>query len=714
MKFLMKSIHLKRARKIVPAIEALESRELLAASLLHGVHSRAIQPVLMPGMELALRHNHAVGAGSETQDRLQGQTRFLVTTSNALGANGNHSASLTQASTSQRVVPAGKNPPRLMPHDGIGISAASRVDGPGQQAKLSLAAQASTRITSLWVKHGSRRPSYDIAIPFSYVGSPGNASVAINGFTPPSEATVPARVPNGSAYQNIGGVPYIYGIGQTEITAGQYVTFLNKVDPNGDNPVQPFTGITLWNNNFSPVLNPFSGEINLVTNAAPGTHYQLAASFWANKPLVNGNLLDFAYFVNSLYNGTTVAVDNRQGKSPLGFHVHLQTRYVNLSTSISTGMYDLADPSYPFFHRLDTSGYVIPSENEWVKAAYYSPLSAGNGTHYYYYPTVSNTPPTALQTGGSTPTVDSLGNVITSNLVRGVSYSNYDKSVIWQPPYDPQPPTNNANVVNVGETRTPSPWLTQDQGGNAVEYTDTAAAPVAGVPNPRDLPAYVKVHGGIANAITYQLWLTATGTSSPYGQALGATDTQGGARFGFVPNAHSDRGIRNSRSVSPSTLVTPLTSNGLVYRLDSLNSLDTLYTADLTTAISLADSKSTYVVSRGELPAVDPVGLSAGVWLPEQDHGHAVLHNGLKSGCRGLHEPQLRQRGHCLHGAPTRCWVHQLPPVLQLDDWGFRLFRGERRHSVFHFPGLHVRWPGVVSKLGSDAKRSLAGHSSMA
>src|SRR5262249_36860007 len=155
---------------------------------------------------------------------------------------------------------------------------------------------------------------------FSYVASPGNAPVAINGFVPPSEATVPARNPNDPRYQVIGGVPYIYGIGQTEITAGQYVTFLNKVDPNGDNPVQPFTGIRLWEDGFSPVVNPFSGEINKVTTAAPGTHYQLAASFWADKPLVNGNLLDFAYFVNSLYNGSTVAIDNRQGTSPLGFH----------------------------------------------------------------------------------------------------------------------------------------------------------------------------------------------------------------------------------------------------------------------------------------------------------------------------------------------------------------------------------------------------------
>jgi hypothetical protein len=247
------------------------------------------------------------------------------------------------------------------------------------------------------------------------------------------------------------------------------------------------------------------------------------------------------------------------------------------------------------FQRLNTSGYVIPSENEWVKAAYYSPLATGNGTHYYYYPTVSNTPPTPLQTGGPTPTVDSLGNVIESNLLSGVAYSTYDQGVIWQPPYDAESPTGAANVVNVGEDHTPSPWLTYDQGGNVVEYTDTVAAPVAGTANPRDLPVFVKVHGGIANAGTYQLWLTATGTSDPYGQDLGQTETQGGARFGFVPGADPVRLVRSSRRVLPSTLAKPLSSTGLVYRMDNLNTLDTFYTADLTKAISLANDHSTYV-----------------------------------------------------------------------------------------------------------------------
>ncbi len=161
--------------------------------------------------------------------------------------------------------------------------------------------------------------------------------------------------------------------------------------------------------------------------------------------------------------------------------------------------------------------------------------------------------------------------------MRGVAYSNYDQTVYWQPPYDPLTTDNGANVVNVGKDRTPSPWLTYDQGGNAVEYTDTVATPVAGTANPHDLPVFVKVHGGIANATTYQLWLTATGTSDPYGQEPRADRHPGWGPVRLCAQserAQGDSAVR--KGVSSSTLAKPLTSNGIVYRLDNLNTLDTL------------------------------------------------------------------------------------------------------------------------------------------
>jgi len=200
-------------------------------------------------------------------------------------------------------------------------------------------------------------------------------------------------------------------------------------------------------------------------------------------------MFDFAYFANSLYNGRTVAIDNSQGTSPLGYSVHLQSRYVSLSPTITTGMYDLDNTQYPYFQRQSNTGYVIPSENEWVKAACFSPLpnGAGNGTDYFYYTTATNKAPTPLTTSGPHPTVDSLGNIITANLSPGTEYSDTNAKVHWQPPYDTQRRDREANFVNVGEDRSPSPWLTYDQGGNVVEYTDTTTTTTR-APNPKNGP----------------------------------------------------------------------------------------------------------------------------------------------------------------------------------------------------------------------------------
>ncbi|NBQ18622.1 MAG: hypothetical protein EB070_10030 [Synechococcaceae bacterium WBA_2_066] len=443
---------------------------------------------------------------------------------------------------------------------------------------------------------------YDLKINFAQVDSPGNAPIGIRGFVPPSPITVPAKNPNPLTddyakaesaafnFQLLGDVPYRYEIGQYEITAQQYVTFLNKVDPAGKNPIQPWTGTKLWVDQFSPVENPFSGQINYIVNAKDGDHYRLAAEFWRNKPLVNGNMFHLTYFANSLYNGSTLGVDRSVKASPLGFNVQTSTRYVELSTSILDGMYNLNDYIYPFFHRQSLYGYALPSQDEWIKSAYYSPQITSNGTNYFYFPTVSSSEPIALTTSSTNTdlaTVDSLGRVITANLKPGSAYANTASSVLWQPPYAPDAATN-ANVVDVGGAGTPSPWLTYDQGGNVVEYTDTAVPVVAGAGNnPNNLPAFVKVHGGIANAGQYQLWLTSTGTSSPYGQDLGATNTQGGGRFSFVPDPVKDPLTGSSAGLQASRFFDALVGFAPVYRQDSLNTFDTFYTSDIKEAINV-------------------------------------------------------------------------------------------------------------------------------
>ena len=103
--------------------------------------------------------------------------------------------------------------------------------------------------------------TYDVKFSFVSVDQAGNEGVAIRGFVPPSEETIPADPVNSPVApfaidttsellfncQVIGGVPYEYDIGQFEITAAQYCAFLNAVDPEGENSKQPWNKVKLWN-----------------------------------------------------------------------------------------------------------------------------------------------------------------------------------------------------------------------------------------------------------------------------------------------------------------------------------------------------------------------------------------------------------------------------------------------------------------------------------
>ncbi len=52
-------------------------------------------------------------------------------------------------------------------------------------------------------------------------------------------------------------------------------------------------------------------------------------------------------------------------------------------------MYDMSDETAP---RSKSSGFVLPSNNEWVKAAYYDPKGGGTDS-YWAYPTGPFDPP---------------------------------------------------------------------------------------------------------------------------------------------------------------------------------------------------------------------------------------------------------------------------------------------------------------------------------
>ena len=188
------------------------------------------------------------------------------------------------------------------------------------------------------------------------VGNPGNA-----GDTRAGENTF-----------GKGSVAYEYQIGKYDVTIGQYTAFLNAVDPSGTNP----NGI--YNSSMGTNLN--IAGISYDEAAAAGFKYSVIGPFGAiqipqataaNRPMTFVSWFDAARFANWMTNG--------QGGPG----------------TTETGAYDLATAA-PGVAPAKTPGaaFYIPNEDEWYKAAFYSPNYGGDGVPgYYAYATQSDSAP---------------------------------------------------------------------------------------------------------------------------------------------------------------------------------------------------------------------------------------------------------------------------------------------------------------------------------
>jgi hypothetical protein len=109
---------------------------------------------------------------------------------------------------------------------------------------------------------------------------------------------------------------------------------------------------------------------------------------------------DAARFANWLTNGQPVGAEGN-GTTETGSYT------LNGATSIA---------ALQAVTRNANADYVIPTENEWYKAAYYNPTSSS----YYFYPTSSNSMPS---------------NVLSATGTNNANYENYyNNSVIYTDP----------------------------------------------------------------------------------------------------------------------------------------------------------------------------------------------------------------------------------------------------------------------------------------
>ena len=341
------------------------------------------------------------------------------------------------------------------------------------------------------------------------VADAGNAPVAIVPFHPGIYQTCADAPSRHSGCRTVGKVGYAYEIGRLEVTVSQYVDFLNTVDPSGTNRRD------LYISSMSPTAWPKYGPIRRDSgqDVASGAHYAVAYPEWADKPIGFADFPRAASFANALTNGDVLS---RTTSTKGGFQV--TTYRVRLSSNVDTGMYDLRATQDTQATRARATGFVVPSQDEWIKAAYYD--RKGGGTFsYWMYPTGPSKAPLASQLNDDGDVVNAGTQPLSTFSPRGSTEGSYPT---WCPtqagddcetvnPFglDAQDYQSKyrANLSSVGQTRTTSPWGTLDQGGNVVEWTDTTAPPLRS----NDRRTWRWAHGGVANAPAYQLWISAVG-----------------------------------------------------------------------------------------------------------------------------------------------------------------------------------------------------------
>jgi formylglycine-generating enzyme len=262
-----------------------------------------------------------------------------------------------------------------------------------------IAALVALLLTSLALPNAHATP---ITIEWVTVGDPGNAA-------------------DTTGY---GAVPDAFQIMKFEFTNQQYADFLNAVDPSGTNPN------AVYNTNMGSNAR---GGISFTSGAASGSKYAVKTNM-GDKPVNYVDWFDAARVANWLQNG--------QGSGST------ETGAYTLSGAIS-GTAPAANPG---------ASYLLPTEDQWYKAAYYK--GGGTNAGYREDATQSDSSPTAV-TAGSTG-IGSAGLGSTDNS------ANFNSAAVWN--------GQTGNVTTVGTNGGASAYAAFDMSGNVYEWNDLTGA----------------------------------------------------------------------------------------------------------------------------------------------------------------------------------------------------------------------------------------------
>ena len=236
------------------------------------------------------------------------------------------------------------------------------------------------------------------------VGNPGNAGDPIE-------------------FQGVfGAVDHPYDIGKYEVTAGQYAAFLAAVaaaDPYGL---------------YDPRMGSHPQGCRIERTGSPGNYAYAIAPDWANRPVNFVSWGDAARFANWLHHGQPTGAPGPATTEDGSYFLNGKQSDFELETVV----------------REPDASWVIPTEDEWYKAAYHK--NDGVTGNYFVFPTASN--------------VAAISNdLIDPDPGHNATFQRPGPDFTIGAPY---------YRTEVGaHENSESPYGTHDQGGNVLEFNET-------------------------------------------------------------------------------------------------------------------------------------------------------------------------------------------------------------------------------------------------
>jgi len=259
------------------------------------------------------------------------------------------------------------------------------------------------------------------------VAALGSAAMAVDIVTVPVGDAGNVNDTYGDGY---GGVSYDYRIGAYEVTNAQYTEFLNAVADVGD-------ANGLYNTNMGAGWNGIGGISRSGSGTGGAPWVYTVRTNRGDRPVNYVSWYDTLRFANWLTNG-----------QPSGPQANDTTEMGSYTLTGATSVASL--PDHADLAAGTTRKWLLTSEDEWYKAAYYDPGKDG-GAGYWDYPTQSDTAPTAELPVG-TDMVNGSANFYDGGYLDTTYYTTAVGAYTGKP--------------------SDSPYGTFDQGGNVWEWNE--------------------------------------------------------------------------------------------------------------------------------------------------------------------------------------------------------------------------------------------------